>query len=44
MEETDVELIKQLTSKIEGWLSEQEGELLFSLAKQVPKNRVIVES
>ncbi len=39
----DIEKVRQLTSEIDGWLSDSEGELLFKLAKNVPSGRAIVE-
>lgn len=35
--------VKELTGGIGGWLSEPEGEFLYSLAKQVPTAQAIVE-
>lgn len=40
---TGIEELRELTGGIEGWLSEPEGELLYSLAKQVPAGQAIVE-
>ncbi|GAG70862.1 unnamed protein product [marine sediment metagenome] len=39
----DVEKVRQLTSGIDGWLSDSEGELLYELAKKVPSGQAIVE-
>lgn len=39
----DVEKVRQLTSEIAGWLSDSEGELLYELAKKVPRGQAIVE-
>ncbi|MCD4705082.1 class I SAM-dependent methyltransferase [bacterium] len=41
--ETEIKKIQQITSKIDGWLSNEEGELLYNLAKKCNKNGVIVE-
>ena len=38
-----VESVRQLTSKIEGCISDAEGELLYRLAKEVPEGQAIVE-
>ncbi|WP_455277747.1 hypothetical protein [[Eubacterium] cellulosolvens] len=35
--------IKKLTDKVEGWLTDKEGELLYKLAKQCTGKGVIVE-
>lgn len=37
------EKVRQLTSEIDGWLSDSEGELLYQLAKKVPSGQAIVE-
>jgi predicted O-methyltransferase YrrM len=39
----DIVMVRQLTSKIDGWLSDSEGELLYNLAKGVPSGQAIVE-
>ena len=39
----DIARLRQLTSEIDGWLSDGEGELLYNLAKQVPREQAIVE-
>ena len=39
----DSERMRQLTSEIDGWLSDSEGELLYRLAKEVPSGQAIVE-
>ena len=39
----DIEKMRQLTSEIDGWLSDSEGELLYELAKSVPCGQAIVE-
>lgn len=39
----EIQSIKQFVCEIRGWLSDREGEFLYSLAKQVPRGRVIVE-
>jgi len=39
----DIEKVRQVTSGIDGWLSDSEGELLYKLAKNVPIGQVIVE-
>ena len=39
----EVESVRQLTSEIEGCISDAEGELLYRLAKDVPEGQVIVE-
>ena len=39
----DIEKVRQLTSEIDGWLSDSEGELLYKLAKSVPGGQTIVE-
>jgi predicted O-methyltransferase YrrM len=39
----DIEKVRQLTSEIDGWLSDSEGELLYKLAKNVPRGQAIVE-
>ena len=40
---SEIEQIKRLASEIDGWLSDAEGELLYKLAKNVPKGQAIVE-
>ena len=40
---TEIKEIQQITNKIDGWLSNEEGELLYNLAKKCSKNGVIVE-
>lgn len=39
----EIEKIKDLTKKIDGWLSDNEGEMLYNLAKNVRGKGVIVE-
>ncbi len=39
----EVESVRQLTSEIEGCISDAEGELLYRLAKDVPEGQAIVE-
>ena len=39
----DIVRVRQLTSEIDGWLSDGEGELLYELAKGVPSGQAIVE-
>ena len=39
----NIEEVRHLTSEIEGWLSDVEGELLYKLAKNVPGRQAIVE-
>jgi len=39
----EVESVRQLTNKIEGCISDAEGELLYRLAKDVPEGQAIVE-
>jgi len=39
----DIVRVRQLTSEIDGWLSDSEGELLYNLAKEVPSGQAIVE-
>jgi predicted O-methyltransferase YrrM len=39
----EVESVRQLTSEIEGCISDAEGELLYRLAKAVPEGQAIVE-
>jgi len=39
----DIVMVRQLTSKIDGWLSDSEGKLLYNLAKGVPRKQAIVE-
>ncbi len=39
----DIEKVRQLTSEIDGWLSDSEGKLLYKLAKEVPNGQAIVE-
>ena len=39
----EVESVRQLTSGIEGCISDAEGELLYRLAKNVPEGQAIVE-
>ena len=39
----DIVRVRQLTSKIDGWLSDSEGKLLYNLAKGVPSGQAIVE-
>jgi predicted O-methyltransferase YrrM len=39
----EVESVRQLTSEIEGCISDAEGELLYRLAKDVPEGQTIVE-
>ena len=41
--DSEIEQIKRLASEIDGWLSDAEGELLYTLAKNVPKEQAIVE-
>ncbi|MCX8190279.1 MAG: class I SAM-dependent methyltransferase [Candidatus Diapherotrites archaeon] len=43
MKNDDIEKVKKITRKIEGFLTEREGELLFSLAKDCKGQGVIVE-
>ncbi|MEM4318734.1 MAG: class I SAM-dependent methyltransferase [Candidatus Pacearchaeota archaeon] len=44
MKETkEIEKVKRLTKKVEGWLSDNEGELLYNLAKNCKGKGVIVE-
>ncbi len=38
----DIEKVRQLTSGIDGWLSDSEGELLYKLAKNLPIGQAIV--
>lgn len=40
---TEMQQVKQLAGEIDGWLSDAEGELLYKLAKNVPKGQAIVE-
>ncbi len=40
---SEIEQVKRLADEIDGWLSDAEGELLYKLAKNVPKGRAIVE-
>jgi predicted O-methyltransferase YrrM len=37
------EELRNLAREIEGWLLDGEGELLYNLAKQVPREQAIVE-
>ncbi len=39
----EIKRISRLTSHIDGWLSDSEGELLYKLAKAVPAEQAIVE-
>ena len=39
----DIEKVRQVTSEIDGWLSDSEGELLYKLAKNIPSGQAIVE-
>jgi len=39
----EVESVRQLTSEIEGCISDAEGELLYRLAKDVPEGQALVE-
>jgi len=39
----EIEQVKRLAGEIDGWLSDAEGELLYKLAKNVPKGQAIVE-
>ncbi len=39
----DIEQMRRLTSEINGWLSDSEGELLYKLAEDVPSGQAIVE-
>jgi len=39
----DIEKVRQLASEIDGWLTESEGQLLYKLAKNVPRAQSIVE-
>jgi predicted O-methyltransferase YrrM len=39
----DLESTKEFASRIDGWLTEKEGELLYNLAKATRRNGVIVE-
>lgn len=43
MMKIEVEAIKELTSRVDGWLGDGEGRLLYTLAKNCPSNNVIVE-
>jgi predicted O-methyltransferase YrrM len=40
---TEIKEIQKITKEIDGWLSNEEGELLYNLAKKCDKNGVIVE-
>ena len=40
---TNLGKVRQLTSGIDGWLSDGEGELLYELAKKVPSGQAILE-
>ena len=40
---SEIEQVKRLAGEIDGWLSDAEGELLYKLAKNVPKRWAIVE-
>jgi len=40
---SEIEQVKRLAGEIDGWLSDAEGELLYKLAKNVPKGQAIVE-
>ena len=40
---SQIEQVKRLADEIDGWLSDAEGELLYNLAKNVPKGQAIVE-
>ena len=39
----EVESVRQLTSEIEGCISDAEGELLYRLAKDMPEGQAIFE-
>ena len=40
---TNLGKVRQLTSGIDGWLSDGECELLYELAKKVPSGQAILE-
>jgi hypothetical protein len=40
---SNVETVRHLTSQIDGFLSDDEGELLYRLARNVPRGQAIVE-